>query len=291
MYRHCNHPVTSFGIVAVRLVPAPGDNGALQPEYLMVQRKDSLSYGTFLRGKYSINMRAYLLQLFGGMTSAERAGLLEYDFDTLWKQLWQVDACNSHMREYEDARAKFETLKRGYYVKTGASAPVSSVAAAGDTANIEFVDLRTLLSSTQPPKDDETEWGFPKGRRNINEDDAVCAVREFCEETAVPMQALHLLPPFKPFEEVFTGSNGVRYRHVYYIALVTDAALCNPSLRSIEPGSRLQRREVRSVAWFGFDDALAKIRPHNVERRELFKRMHGAACRALRSAGGGAANP
>lgn len=267
MYRQCNHPVTSFGVVAVRLVP--DDTGAMVPEYLMVQRKDSLSYGTFLRGKYSINMRNYLLQLFGGMTSAERAGLVQHDFDTLWKQLWQVDACNSHMREYEDARSKFDTLQRGYYVRSS------------EDDDLVYVDLRTLLDATKPPEADETEWGFPKGRRNINEDDATCALREFSEETAVPVRALRLVPPFKPFEEVFTGSNGVRYRHVYYLAVVTEPVLCNPALRNIEPGSRLQRREVSNVAWFTFDEALAKIRPHNVERRELFKRMHAAVCKTL----------
>lgn len=272
MYRQCNHPVTSFGIVAVRLVPCAAATGGYAPEYLMVQRKDSLSYGTFLRGKYTINMRSYLLQLFNNMTSAERRGLVEHDFDTLWKQLWQVDACNSHMKEYEDARAKFETLKRGYYVRVSGA------------ADLVHVDLQRLLEDTQPPADDETEWGFPKGRRNINEDDRTCALREFSEETSVPLHAVRLLAPHKPFEEVFTGSNGVRYRHVYYLAQVGDPALCEPTLRCLEPGSRLQRREVRSVAWFGFEDALSKVRQQNMERRELFKRIHAVVTRSLSAA-------
>jgi 8-oxo-dGTP pyrophosphatase MutT (NUDIX family) len=260
----------------------PNTNHTLQPQYMMVQRKDSLSYGTFMRGKYSISMRPYLLQLFNNMTSSERSGLQHYTFDTLWKQLWQVDTCNSHMKEYEDARSKFDMLLKGYYIR--AASPPNQRNTDPDTSkneNLTFVSLATLLNDTHPPIDDETEWGFPKGRRNINEDDLSCAIREFSEETAVTPGHLRVVHPCKPFEEVFTGGNGIRYRHVYYLASINDPVLCNPFVVRLEPGSRMQKREVRSVQWFNYDDAIAKMRPQNVERRELFKRIHSIVQRSM----------
>jgi ADP-ribose pyrophosphatase YjhB (NUDIX family) len=36
----------------------------------------------------------------------------------------------------------------------------------------------------------EPEWGFPKGRRNYQEKDYECAVREFCEETGYKQSVL-----------------------------------------------------------------------------------------------------
>jgi 8-oxo-dGTP pyrophosphatase MutT (NUDIX family) len=136
---------------------------------------------------------------------------------------------------------------------------------------VHFVNLEAILSSTTSQYD-STEWGFPKGRRNINENDFGCALREFREETGIPNRYVYVVRNIKPFEEVFTGLNKIRYRHVYFIA--TYIATNNEHDVGVDPSNTTQTREVRNVEWFDYEDAQGNIRPFNVERKELFKRVN-----------------
>ena len=47
-----------------------------------------------------------------------------------------------------------------------------------------------------------------------------CAIREFSEETGVDISSAssEILKVIKPINENFVGSNGVNYRHIYYIS-------------------------------------------------------------------------
>lgn len=254
VYRICNHPITSFGVICFRVPP-----GAAEPEYLLVQRKDSLAYTELIRGKYNLQNRCYLLKLFSNMTPAEREQLLTSSFDELWYSFWQTDQSCTFMKEYQQSRDRFNTLLQGYYLRS-----------ANDPKQVVFVDLASAVRSVQPLYD-ETEWGFPKGRRNIDESDMCCACREFHEETGVEADGqVQVLEHVKPFEEVFTGSNRVRYRHVYYLARASPT--CGPTVTTTGTGG--QSREIRRVEWFDAQGVLAHIRDENIERRELFRRVH-----------------
>jgi ADP-ribose pyrophosphatase YjhB (NUDIX family) len=231
----------------------------------MVQRKDSLSYGTFLRGKYKMDMRDYIMELFQNMTHRERERVGTEDFEALWKALWQITECNSFMREYEDAKGKFETLRSGYKSKD-------------KDGNAIWFDIDYVISNTRPLYH-ETEWGFPKGRRNINESDIECAVRKFSEETSVPADHVQLIGD-NPFDEVFTRGNRMRYRHVYYIGhLLVDQVFGGK--KAVEPYTILQKREINRVEWFNYSDVQKHIRPYNKERKELIRALHNDVVRTL----------
>jgi 8-oxo-dGTP pyrophosphatase MutT (NUDIX family) len=227
----------------------------MAPQYLLVQRKDSLSYVEYIRGKYSYENRAYIMKLFENMTIDERNRITQNEFDTLWKELWQVTDCTTYQREYNDSRIKFDMLKTGYYIKVT------------DT-NI-FFNIQYVLQNTSSILD-QTEWGFPKGRRNINEDDCTCAFREFSEETSIPLDQVNVFDHVKPFEEIFSGSNHVRYRHVYYLAIST-----NPKpISRVNPKNKMQCKEVKDMRWLWYNEAQELIRSYNVERKELFRRVN-----------------
>jgi len=249
VYKKCNHPLISFGIICYRVY-----NSRLL--YLMVQRKDSLSYVEFLRGKYDINQCKYIMQLFTSMSKSERNNLITKDFNTLWKELWQTDDCKGFQREYADAKNKFDHLKRGFYVR-------------GMNNDTFFFGIKYALHNTIG-KLQEPEWGFPKGRRNINENDIKCAFREFKEETGINPLHISLLPACKPYEEVFSGSNNIMYKHIYYIGTCNKAA----ELNSYNPQNRVQSREIKDMRWMTYEDAQTKILDPNVERKELFKRVN-----------------
>ena len=62
--------------------------------------------------------------------------------------------------------------------------------------------------------------GFQKGRRNLRESDYDCALREFQEETGFERNEYEILRNIRPVEEIFYGSNNIRYKHVYLYQLI-----------------------------------------------------------------------
>jgi 8-oxo-dGTP pyrophosphatase MutT (NUDIX family) len=256
IYKNCNHPITSYGVICYRL-QVDNLTNAVYPEYLMVQRKDSLCYVEFMRGKYQIENRMYIMKLFQNMTSHERELIKLCSFDDLWKRLWQVKECTNYLREYQEAKIKFDNLKKGYIMKNNQGELIYF--------NVDYILENTSCVFV------ETEWGFPKGRRNINEHDMSCALREFNEETGISLKNIRVLRDQKPLEEVFSGSNKVRYRHLYYIACFLGEA---ETKRIFNPQNRVQVREIRNAEWFKYHEAQKHIREQNVERKELFKRVN-----------------
>jgi len=256
IYKHCNHPITSFGVICFRMAYHQ-EYKRIMPQYLMVQRKDSLSYVEFMRGKYNCEHKSYLIKLFSNMTECERSAIMSTDFDTLWKRLWQIQDCNTFIREYNDSKAKFNKLKHGFHLKSSYD------------HTVVFFDINYILNNSKCELP-HTEWGFPKGRRNINEDDFTCAFREFIEETGMLMEDISYVHNVKPFEEVFSGSNHVRYKHIYYLAATLNV---NP-INRVNPRNKTQCKEVKDMKWLWYDDAQSLIRSHNVERKELFRRVH-----------------
>jgi hypothetical protein len=65
MFSYCKIPITSFGIL-FRL------NDAGVREYLMIRRKDTLGFIDFMRGKYNIYNKCYILNMLKQMTNAKR---------------------------------------------------------------------------------------------------------------------------------------------------------------------------------------------------------------------------
>ena len=107
----------------------------------------------------------------------------------------------------------------------------------------------------------EAEWGFPKGRRNYQEKDHNCAVREFCEETGYSLDKLILLKNLQPFEEIFTGSNYKSYKHKYYLTFM--------NYQDTLTMRHLQACEVSESAWMSFEQCYSAIRSYNVEKKRL----------------------
>ena len=245
LYRDCPHPTMSFGVICFRI-----RNGA--PEYLMIQRKDSLSFMEFIRGKYQTDQVDYIKRLLGAMTDTERGYLCRMPFEALWNHVWYQPSIPKQTSEFLESKRKFEAL-RGGFLYLGA-----------------WINLEELIRQAPSPFT-EPEWGFPKGRRRLREEDIDCAVREFCEETGYKSADLALLHGIPPFEEIFYGTNNVLYRHVYYTACLSGDPDKN---LTIDPRNINQAREVRAITWFPFEDTLNHIRTHNRERKTLFQQAH-----------------
>jgi 8-oxo-dGTP pyrophosphatase MutT (NUDIX family) len=231
----------SFGVIAVKFVENT-------PHYLMIRRRDTLSYVDFMRGKYKMEKQAYIQMLIDGMTAEEHERLLRLPFDTLWVNLWNHVHTRQYRNEYENAKRTFETLKTTGDVY-------------GRMLNKYIHDASTNWT--------EPEWGFPKGRRSLHEPEQACALREFGEETGFPTHHVSIASDVPPIIEDYVGSNGIPYKHVYYIGVCsTDAVV------AFQPSNRVMSREVSGIEWKPFDSAFLSIRPTNPEKRTVLSKLH-----------------
>ena len=99
IYYQCKMPITSIGIIVFTHY---NDNSILTDvnnkiKYLMIRRKDTLGFIEFIRGKYSIYNKEYILNLLNEMTKSEKELLRTTEFDILWNNIWSISE-NSHRR-------------------------------------------------------------------------------------------------------------------------------------------------------------------------------------------------
>ena len=156
-------------------------------KFLLIQRKHSLSYIEFIRGKYDETDIDKVINMFELMSEKEVENIKKFEFDYLWENLWKKTAKDKKfLKEIVLSKNKFDYLK---------------------TNNI--IDKLTS-------KFTEPEWGFPKGRRIKYENNCDCANREFVEETNLLnyMQ----FDRISTIDETFNGTDNNLYKHIYYIA-------------------------------------------------------------------------
>ena len=131
--------------------------------------------------------------------------------------------------------------------------------------------LSTIIQKIKHPWI-EPEWEFPKGRRNKHETDIDCANREFKEETNFTNKDFEFLfckNIIIPLQEVFIGTNRVRYKHNYFISI----SLSNKKL-SIKKENKNQSNEISDIKWFTYDEALLIIRHYSKEKIKLLTNLH-----------------
>ena len=235
-FRDCAAPVMSYGVIAVKFL-------AGAPHYLMVRRRDSISYVEFMRGKYKLDNPTYITMLVNGMTIDERRRLLSGEFDELWEALWNSQNTRQYRNECDSARRMYTAIKN-----------------TGDVCGrllFQYVE-HALTGWTEP------EWGFPKGRRSVRESTRACALREFSEETGLPENIVHIVEDEPTQVEEYTGTNGICYKQIYYVGA------CAPSsVATLQPSNRVMSREIGDIMWLPFEAALAKIRTTNAEKRAV----------------------
>jgi 8-oxo-dGTP pyrophosphatase MutT (NUDIX family) len=233
-FHQCNLPITSYGIIAFNLNPQGN-------KFLMIRRKDSFGYIDFIRGKYSPYNIYQIQNILNEMSITEKERILTQPFDKLSKNMWGGVSSNQYKNEEHISSKKMEQIRTGVIV------------------NNDLVTLKDLIDKSNT-KWSETEWEFPKGRRNLKEKDLDCALREFQEETGILSSKINIVENVLPFEEIFIGTNHKSYKHKYFLGCINEIE---------EPLNNFQLTEVSKIEWKTLEQCLKDIRPYNLEKKEL----------------------
>lgn len=259
--KNCNEPITSCGIICFKI-----DNLQLTKinkflfnkyiniedynynhinyynkinfhrkdiKFLLIQRKHSLSYIEFLRGKYNESDINKIKNVFELMSMKEVEDIKNKNFEYLWDNLWKDTAkSKSFLKEMTISQNKFNNLKKK--------------------------NIITNLES----KYSDTEWGFPKGRRSKFENNFECAHREFIEETNLLNYTQ--FNRINTMKEIFTGTDNILYKHIYYIAGSDENEL----------SINFDNYEVSNIGWFTIDQVLNLLRPYNKSKINVINQLY-----------------
>lgn len=274
-YKECTEPITSWGIILVKLENIKVNHDATDIlegdhsykiqtrkdletlnilmnniKFLMIMRKHSLGYIEFLRGRYRPDNYDGINFLFQQMVKSEINRIGSLEFDELWEELWNKDEnkLKYMKKEYTMSKEKFNALK----YKKDVDIPLSY-----------YVENITPQYKTR-------EWGFPKGRKIKGESGHDCALREFTEETGISHDDIVLIQTVKPIEENLIGTNGIKYRHIYYLAEVKTESNIDPI---INVDNSVQRKEIADINFFNYNDTLSIIREYHIEKKTIIRKL------------------
>lgn len=240
-FHHCKLPITSYGIILFTSSP----EGV---KFLMIRRKDSFGYIDFIRGKYSPYNVEQLQHTIDEMSVSEKERICNKPFDSLWKHMWGGNGNSQFRNEESISSKKFDLITNGVCI------------------NNTIHKLKDMMKNSET-KWKETEWEFPKGRRNTQERDIDCAIREFEEETGYSREQIHIVENILPFEEIYIGSNYRSYKHKYFLAYM-------PESTNTHSMQNFQKSEVSKMEWKTYSDSLNSIRPYNLEKRKLLQNIN-----------------
>ena len=227
LFQDCKKPIISIGIILFRI-----NNNKV--EYLMIRRKDSFGFSDFMRGKYTMYNKNYIKNIIDEMTLNEKKKILQNNF------------LDGTKKNEENLFKKWSSLHKGI------------------TIDNTLIKLENLINASKT-KWQEPEWGFPKGRRDLQEKDLECALREFEEETGYNKNNIKIIENTIPYEELFFGSNYKSYKHKYYLAHIDN---------NINIYDKYQKTEVSKIDWKTYEECLECIRPYNIEKKNLLEKIN-----------------
>lgn len=213
-------------------------------KFLLIRRKHTLGFTEFIRGRYDVKSIEGIKQLFKQMTIEEIEKIEKMTFEKLWVDTYG-NAKIRNVSDYMSSKDKFNQLKE----KT-----------------VNGLEFYTGLKKTEKLWE-EPEWGFPKGRRNFKEPDKMCASREFMEETYLSGTDFIVIPDLEPISEIFTGTDGKEYKHVYYFA--TSSTDSFPELNIHQ-----NNHEIGDIGYFSYEEAMSKIRIYHTTRLQIITQVH-----------------
>jgi 8-oxo-dGTP pyrophosphatase MutT (NUDIX family) len=196
-------------------------------EIVMIEKHDSISYIEFIRGKYATDNLNYIQLLIDRMSLPEKGKIIKLSFKELWNDIWYSEY---NSREYDKSKLKYNIIKG---------------------------NLKNCINNSSKEYE-YNEWEIPKGRRNQNESNKECAIREFMEETNITDEYYDIYDNIIPFEEEYIGSNNIKYKNIYYLSYLKKEI----NLK-IDKQNNEQLHEVKSIQWINKDNFKNYVRDYS----------------------------
>ena len=259
---------------------------------LMINRNYTIGFMEFIRGKYDVENEKYIFSLFEKMTLKEIDIIaLNSDFVLIRKKMNFYDNINKKFKhELENAK-----LKYNYITKLGILKNILT------KLNVKYNTKFELGNSIAPPPGlydinkfyenlnlecetnkfklyKDTEWLYPKGKREDKETDLKTALREFYEETGINSKYLNIFKNIIPIELNFIGLNGIEYRNVYFIAELSKeprSVKFNYNLDNCEIDIYINKKnkemvkEVSNIKFLSMYQCINKCRDYEIELQEF----------------------
>lgn len=229
--------------------------------FMMVSRRFSLGFIEFIRGKYDVSDAKTIINLFEQMYEDEIKYIRKNQYDTILYYFLN--------RNNESKEIVLNRIYEGRYSNEYCEAKIKFnmlLNPSEDINNDIPLDL-DFLTQYIKPRWKKPEWGFPKGRRDKRaEENLSCACREFEEESGYKKNEYIVLNKIEPVEEKLTGTNGINYKHIYYLAI-------NNCEQNHVP-SDYDLYEIGDIKWFTYDEAMSHIRPYHIEKKKILTRIY-----------------
>jgi 8-oxo-dGTP pyrophosphatase MutT (NUDIX family) len=210
-----------------------------QNEILMIKKRYTYYYFSFVFGHYKKYNNKHLQYLFDNMTFGEKIDILSMKFSNIWYRLWLTNPEQNYSGNKSD-ETKFSNLKCYFRKKN----------------KFENIFLRDngnrLIRLINNSLNAETPWEIPKGGIEHNENSLDCAIREFEEETNISTCDYNILWNIDPVTVSHKDEN-IIYKSVYYIAYLNSSSKWKPKIKF---DTCNQLGEIEQVRWVSLGEIL-----------------------------------
>lgn len=228
--------------------------------FMMVSRKFSLGFVEFIRGKYDVSNAKSIINLFEQMYDDEIKMIRKNSYDNILYYFLN--------RNNESKEIVLNRIYEGKYSNEYCEAKIkfNLLLNPNEGNNDVPLDLNFYTKHIRP-RWKKPEWGFPKGRRDKRtEENLSCACREFEEETGYKKEDYNILNRIEPIEEKMIGTNGIRYKHIYYLSVNNK----DKNIISVD----YDTYEIGEIKWFTYDEAMTHIRPYHTEKKKILTQVY-----------------
>lgn len=229
--------------------------------FMMVSRRFSLGYIEFIRGKYDIADAKSIINLFEQMYEDEIRYIQKNKYDNI--------LYNFLNRNNETKEIVLNRIYEGRYSNEYCEAKIkfNMLSNPSEDENNDVPLSLNFYTKHIKPRWKKPEWGFPKGRRDRrSEENISCACREFEEETGYKKNDYNILNKIEPIEEKLVGTNGISYKHIYYLSM--------NNLANNDKLSDYDSYEIGDIKWFTYDEAMSHIRPYHIDKKKILTKIY-----------------
>jgi 8-oxo-dGTP pyrophosphatase MutT (NUDIX family) len=253
---------TSYGIAVGRYNKSKNN----QFEILMVRKRYTYYYFSFIFGHYKKYNNKQLQHMFNNMTVAEKIDILSLKYSNMWYRIWLTDPektyhvnTNNKYTKPADADEQLKNLQCYFRKKVKFESIFLR-----DGGKL----LRRLINNSTNAV---TPWEIPKGAPNIGELELNCATREFEEETGMYPDKYNILWDTKPIITSHREDN-ITYRSIYYLAYLDKNSTWKPEINF---ETLNQSSEIEQVQWISMDEIkfLNLTEPNKKRLTNLYKKI------------------